>query len=116
MDQPLAFPLDIPVRGRLQALHGQLRAAILDGRLRTGQTLPSTRALSTSLGVSRNTVVAAYDLLLSEGYVVSRQGAGYVVAHTGPTEASASRPGAGEEKRLQARWRDATVPAPMNAL
>jgi len=52
----LAFPLDIPLRGRLQSLHGQLRAAILDGRLRTGQELPSTRALAASLGLSRNTV------------------------------------------------------------
>ncbi|ULU25537.1 PLP-dependent aminotransferase family protein [Dyella terrae] len=116
MDHPLAFPLDIPVRGRLQALHGQLRAAILDGRLRTGQTLPSTRALATSLNVSRNTVVAAYDLLLSEGYVVSRQGAGYVVAHAGPTQAGAPPPSAGGEMRLQPRWRDAIAPAPMTAL
>lgn len=115
MDQPLAFPLEVPARGRLQALHAQLRAAILDGRLRTGQALPSTRALASSLGVSRNTIVAAYDLLLSEGYVVSRQGAGYLVAHAGPTQASASRPNAGGEMRLQPRWRDATVLAPMNA-
>ena len=89
MEQPLAFPLDIPLRGRLQALHGQLRAAILDGRLRTGQSLPSTRALATSLGLSRNTIVAAYDRLLSEGYIVSRQGAGYLVAHAGLTQAAA---------------------------
>lgn len=116
MDQPLAFPLDIPARGRLQALHGQLRAAILDGRLRMGQALPSTRALSSSLGVSRNTVVAAYDLLLSEGYVVARQGAGYVVAHASAPTAGASRTEARVEERLQPRWRDATAPAPMNAL
>ncbi|QNK02961.1 PLP-dependent aminotransferase family protein [Dyella telluris] len=116
MDQPLAFPLDIPVRGRLQALHAQLRAAILDGRLRAGQTLPSTRALATSLGVSRNTVVAAYDLLLSEGYVVSRQGAGYVVAHVGSGQASTPRVTGAAEMRLQPRWRDARMSTPMNAL
>ena len=93
MEQPLAFPLDIPVRGRLQALHGQLRSAILDGRLRTGQPLPSTRSLATSLGLSRNTIVAAYDRLLSEGYIVSRQGAGYLVAHAGrPSRAHHVRP------------------------
>ena len=116
MEQPLAFSLDIPLRGRLQALHGQLRAAILDGRLRTGHPLPSTRTLATSLGLSRNTIVAAYDRLLSEGYIVSRQGAGYVVAHAGPTQASPSRSSAGEEKRLQPQWRGAMFPAPMNAL
>lgn len=116
MDQALAFPLDIPARGRLQALHGQLRAAILDGRLRTGQTLPSTRALAASLDVSRNTVVAAYDLLLSEGYVVSRQGAGYVVAHVGPSPVQAPRATGAAEMRLQPRWRDARRSTPMNAL
>jgi GntR family transcriptional regulator / MocR family aminotransferase len=115
MDLPLAFPLQIPPRGRLQALHGQLRAAILDGRLRTGQALPSTRALAGSLGVSRNTVVAAYDLLLSEGYVVSRQGAGYVVAHAALTEVAAVRPSSLGEMRLQPRWRDAVLPSPANA-
>lgn len=116
MEQPLAFPLDIPLRGRLQALHGQLRAAILDGRLRTGQALPSTRAFAASLGLSRNTIVAAYDRLLSEGYIVSRQGAGYVVAHAGPTQASPPGSSTGEEKRLQPQWREAIFPAPMNAL
>ncbi|WP_232820993.1 PLP-dependent aminotransferase family protein [Dyella sp. C11] len=116
MDQPLAFPLNIPLRGRLQALHGQLRAAILDGRLRNGVTLPSTRMLATSLGISRNTVVAAYDLLLSEGYVVSRQGAGYVVAHAGPTTPGTPRTVAGGDMRLQPRWRDATSPSPVIAL
>lgn len=116
MEPLLAFPLDIPARGRLQALHGQLRGAILDGRLRTGQSLPSTRALASSLGLSRNTVVAAYDRLLSEGYLAARHGAGYQVAAAMP-----SRPGAtvaiqGGDPRLHPRWRDATVPRPMSEL
>lgn len=115
MEPLLAFPLDIPLRGRLQSLHGQLRAAILDGRLRTGQELPSTRALAASLGLSRNTVVAAYDLLLSEGYVASRQGAGYVVAHAAPTAPAVSRALGGGDHRLQPRWREARMPTPANA-
>jgi len=115
MEPLLAFPLDIPPRGRLQALHGQLRAAILDGRLRTGQPLPSTRALAASLGLSRNTIVAAYDLLLSEGYVVSRQGAGYAVAHAASTQPVPARLAGAGDPRLQPRWRDASLPSPMNA-
>jgi GntR family transcriptional regulator/MocR family aminotransferase len=67
-------------RDRLRALHGQLRAAILDGRLKPDLRLPATRALADALGVSRNTVVAAYDLLLSEGYLVARPGSGTYVA------------------------------------
>ncbi len=63
----------------MASLHGQLRAAILDGRLRPGVRLPSTRALASAYGVSRNTAVAAYDRLLSEGYVAARRGSGTVV-------------------------------------
>ena len=67
-------------RELLREVHGQLRAAILDGRLQPGARLPATRALAQRLGVSRNTMLAAYDLLLSEGYVLARPGAGTYVA------------------------------------
>ncbi len=43
--------------------------------------MPPSRKLARSLGISRNTAVAAYDLLLSEGYLVARAGAGTFVAH-----------------------------------
>ena len=69
-----AFDLAIhlPARNSRQMgrdLHGQLRAAIIGGRLQPGLRLPASRVMAAALGVSRNTVVAAYDLLLSEGYV-----------------------------------------------
>lgn len=67
-------------RDLLRTVHRQLRAAILEGRLQAGLRLPSTRAFAKSLGISRNTVVAAYDLLLSEGYLVIRPGSGTYVA------------------------------------
>src|SRR5471032_72069 len=85
MDPIWGFPFTLPAHGSrelLRALHGQLRTAILDGRLQPGLRLPATRGLATALGVSRNTVVAAYDLLLSEGYAVARRGAGNYVADT----------------------------------
>jgi GntR family transcriptional regulator/MocR family aminotransferase len=77
MDPVLPFALVLPARGqghRTQALHGALRAAILDGRLAAGAALPATRPLAEALGVARNTVVAAYDLLVAEGYAVPRAG------------------------------------------
>ncbi|GIL41634.1 PLP-dependent aminotransferase family protein [Roseiterribacter gracilis] len=81
----LAITLPPPgSRDRLRALHAQLRAAILDGRLKPDLRLPATRALAESLCVSRNTVVAAYDLLLSEGYLVARAGSGTYVADVLP--------------------------------
>lgn len=52
-----------------------VREAVLAGRLAPGETLPSTRLLAGQLGVSRNTVCDAYDMLLAEGFLVSRQGA-----------------------------------------
>ncbi|HMA50803.1 MAG TPA: winged helix-turn-helix domain-containing protein, partial [Magnetospirillaceae bacterium] len=83
----MELPLDLPPRGSRQlrrALHGQLRAAILDGRLAAGLRLPASRVLAGQLGLSRNSVVAVYDLLLAEGYIEARPGAGNFVARLVP--------------------------------
>lgn len=57
-------------------IHRTLRGAIVDGRLRPGAVVPSSRALAASLGVSCGTVVLAYEQLVAEGYLESRRGAG----------------------------------------
>lgn len=64
---------------RLQ-IYRQLKEQILSGELRAGESLPSTRQLANALSVSRSTVVEAFDLLLSEGFLTSRQGAATIVA------------------------------------
>jgi GntR family transcriptional regulator/MocR family aminotransferase len=106
-----------PVRSRslLRELHRQLREAILDGRLKPGLRLPATRALAFGLGISRNTAVAAYDLLLSEGYVVGRPGAGTYVADAVPPRPPQARTPArsgATERRLGAAWRGLEEPPP----
>lgn len=58
----------------------QIRDAILSGRLVAGDALPSSRDLATSLGVSRNTVTAAFDHLRAEGYLRAHAGVGTFVA------------------------------------
>lgn len=63
-----------------------LRDSILDGRLRPGASMPSTRDLPSLLGVSRNTVLAAYDQLQSEGFIEPRVGSGTYVAHSIPDQ------------------------------
>lgn len=68
----------------LKALHHASRNAIVEGRLASGLKLPPTRALAQALGISRNTAVALYDLLASEGYVVARGKGGTTVAHALP--------------------------------
>ncbi len=67
-------------------LYEQLRASILDGRLRPGAQLPSTRGLAEDLAVARNTVMGAYEQLLAEGYLEGETGSGTYVARTLPDE------------------------------
>ncbi len=57
-----------------------LRSAILSGRLSAGEKLPSTRLLSEELGLSRNTVLRAYEQLRVERLGVVREGFGTFVA------------------------------------
>jgi GntR family transcriptional regulator/MocR family aminotransferase len=57
-----------------------LRDRILRGGLPPGSRLPSSRRLAADLGVSRNTVLAAYEALKAEGYLVARTGSGHYVA------------------------------------
>ncbi len=66
-----------------------LRRAIADGRLPVGTRLPSTRALAEQLGIARNTVLQAYELLGSEHLVVSKVGSGTYVIRTPRPEPSA---------------------------
>lgn len=61
-------------------IYAALRVAILSGELCADEAIPSTRQLAQTIGVSRNTVLAAYELLLGEGFLLSRGGAGTFVA------------------------------------
>jgi GntR family transcriptional regulator/MocR family aminotransferase len=56
-----------------------LRAAILEGRLRPGARLPATRELAREYGLSRGTVVSAFEQLKAEGYVTGSVGSGTYV-------------------------------------
>jgi GntR family transcriptional regulator/MocR family aminotransferase len=85
LDRRLARPLH-------RQLYDGYREAILDGRLRPGQRLPSTRTLARELQVSRIPVVTAFEQLVAEGYVESRVGAGSFVSAALPDQPPA-RPG-----------------------
>lgn len=82
-------------------LYGELRNAILDGRLRPGEKLPSTRQLSESLGISRTTVAQGYDQLLAEGYLETRRGSGTFVSEQLPDHLLECR-SLGSESRIEA--------------
>ncbi len=67
-------------QGLAQQIHAQLKDKILHGTLAASARLPTTRQLALALKVSRNTVVRAYEALISEGFVVGRVGSGCFVA------------------------------------
>src|SRR4026207_2010955 len=83
MEPIFELDLRLPKKGSrlvLRSLHGQLRTAIIEGRLKSGVRLPASRALAQSMKISRNTVVLAYEMLISEGYLLTNAGAGSTVA------------------------------------
>ncbi len=99
-------------------VHHALKSAIRSGRLGPAARLPSTRELAADLGVSRNTVMLAYEQLAAEGYVVSRDRATTSVAGAVPppvTLASAP-PKAARLPRISSYarrlTRDPAVPSP----
>jgi GntR family transcriptional regulator / MocR family aminotransferase len=78
------LPFDLLLeRPASEPMHRQIYAAlrkyILEGRLQAHVNLPGSRVLAQHLGIGRNTVLAAYDQLLAEGYVATRSGSGTFV-------------------------------------
>ncbi|MBR5533533.1 MAG: PLP-dependent aminotransferase family protein [Ruminiclostridium sp.] len=66
-----------------EQIYQSIRGKILSGELSAGEALPSTRELSRDLSVARNTVLTAYDRLVSEGAIISVAGSGYFVSSGG---------------------------------
>jgi GntR family transcriptional regulator / MocR family aminotransferase len=83
------------------------RRAILDGRLRPGQRVPSTRSLAKELRISRVPVLSAYEQLYAEGYLETFVGAGTCVARAIPGEAAKSN---GAERRAAQQSVTQTAP------
>jgi GntR family transcriptional regulator/MocR family aminotransferase len=110
MDPVFSFPLELVTarNGQLATdLHRQLKNAIFDGRLPAGTTLPAQRRVAAALGIARNTVVGAYDLLVAEGYVLPRPGAKAIVADVAVRRTSKKpRPAMdGQDARICTAWR-----------
>lgn len=63
-----------------------IRAQAFSGELAKGMRLPPTRVLATELGVSRSTIVTAYEQLVAEGYLQSARGSGFTLRPMGEVE------------------------------
>ena len=108
--------------GSSMGLQNQIRQKLVDGILSgsfpPGMKLPSSRKLAQQLDVARNTVVAAYQQLIADGYLVSRQRSGIFVneeilesrvGHSGQGSVAAQAESAAWARRvrsLPARWRE----------
>jgi GntR family transcriptional regulator / MocR family aminotransferase len=84
MKRATPFDLALPPRGSETSayrwLYASLRAEILEGRLRSGARLPATRDFARQHRLSRGTIVSAFELLKSEGYLRGTAGSGTYVS------------------------------------
>ncbi|MEV0644835.1 PLP-dependent aminotransferase family protein [Phytomonospora sp. NPDC050363] len=87
-------------------IYRRFREAIVEGRMRPGERLPSTRELAKRLSVARNTVAVAYERLTAEGFCTARVGAGTYVTYAAPGEPATG----GTAPTPRPQWR--TEPAP----
>lgn len=80
-----------------------IRTRIDDRILRAGARLPPIRQFAETHGISRFTVVEAYDRLVALGHLQSRRGSGFYVANR-PTPARAAHAGEAIERAIDAAW------------
>ncbi|MGB6007842.1 PLP-dependent aminotransferase family protein [Castellaniella sp.] len=93
---------NLSLQGRIRQM---LVSAILGGHLPPGAAVPSSRELGRALGVARNTVVFAYQQLVVEGYLESRERSGHFIAQDLPTnQPPPPEQPAGAPSRSQTDW------------
>ncbi len=84
-----------------EALYRCIRRDILSGQLRAGEKLPSKRALAENLELSKVTVEAAYNQLLSEGFIRSEEKRGYYVEAVEHGQSASPTPVAAEAQAAE---------------
>ena len=100
-------------------LYEYLKSEITEGRIETGERLPSLRSMADAAGMSVTTVKMAYEQLMVEGYLVSKPQSGYYAAqgavikemHKGPKDHGAEKhAGAYAQGRDAEKQKDDTLP------
>lgn len=101
------FPHLLLKQGKIQQQFYQaLKHEILSGHLQPGSKLPSSRSLAEMMSISRNSVLAGFERLIDEGYLISRAGSGTYVAENIPddfiaSEAKQQKPQQSDDDPLQ---------------
>lgn len=86
MIKALNIEIDNTIKSRYLAIAKAIRDAIKSGQLQGNEALPSARLLAEQLNVNRHTIMAAYQELIAEGWIASRQRKGYFVMDALPVE------------------------------
>ena len=96
-------------------LYEHLKRELSEGRISTGERLPSLRGMADSLGISVTTVKLAYDQLIAEGYLLSRPQSGYYAA-SGAGVSAGTEPGSGssEDSRSESKAGSDLITEPFN--
>src|SRR6476469_3387361 len=97
----LSFRSKVGLQAQIREM---LVAAILDGHIPVGVALPSTRVLAAQLGVARNTVALAYELLVNEGYLLTKSRSGHFVNPEIVAGRAAPQPASGTRVPAAAAW------------
>lgn len=112
-----AYDAAVPSMTRHEAIASILDAAIRDGNLALGSRLPTVRSLSTQLGVSASTVVAAYNVLRTRGQISGEVGRGtFVLAPSAAPTAEVQAPAWTPSPSQRPPWRRRTVLTSANRL
>ena len=99
MDERVRAP-----KGKTAAIVAEMERRIGSGALAPGQRLPSVRAFAASAGVSKATVVEAYDRLAAAGLVTARRGSGFYVGEPVATAFSLAHTGARVDRAIDPFW------------
>ena len=83
---PYLIGLDSTNKPKYMVICDLIRQRIIDHQLKPGERLPASRNLAVEIGVSRTSIVSAYEQLKAEGYLHSRIGDGYYVSSIGNLE------------------------------
>src|SRR5262245_63394974 len=97
---PLSHDAPLPL---VEQITGFLRTRIDERHLRAGTRMPSIRRFAEDNGVSRFTVVEAYDRLVAQGYLESRRGSGFYVRER-PQPVRRAEPRAPATTRIDVVW------------
>lgn len=89
-----SFPGLLLKKGKIkEQFYLVIKELILNGQLKAGRKLPSSRTFSEMMSISRNSVLSGLDRLTDEGYLVAKKGSGTYVASVIPDEMIHSQPG-----------------------